>query len=150
MIIKKLLLMIMLSIPATSFAAFSASYMDIEGDVAGVVTEYSWGEGPWEFSAGVLFGSKDYSDCYGAVCSVVTIDPSAVVRTTYSPNETFFMRLSVLDFQATAGAAGYGRVFIETVSSTEAGVGFGFNMGKVSLAFDFFDDANTWSLAYNF
>ena len=35
-------------------------------------------------------------------------------------------------------------------SSTELGLGMGFNIGNVSIALDRFDDFNAFSISYNF
>lgn len=148
---KKLLLMIMLSIPATSFASWSAGYMDIDGDVGGVTAEYGFSEeGPWDFSVGALIGTKDFGDCFGGVCILIELDPSIFARTTYAVNDNFFIRANVVRFEFTSAAAGYGSFAFESGSETELGLGAGFNMGQVSLALDRFDGVNTLSLAYNF
>ena len=149
---KKLFFTIMFLIPASSFAGtWTAGYMDIDGDVGGITAEYGMIEdSKWDFSLGVLIGTKDYGECFGAVCSVIEIDPSPFVRSTYSMNENFFIRGTVALFEFTAAAAGYGQFAFESGSETEFGLGLGFNAGSVSFAIDRFDGVNTISLAYNF
>lgn len=149
---KKLFFTIMFLIPASSFAGtWSAGYMDIDGDVGGITAEYGMIEdSKWDFSVGVLIGTKDYGECFGAVCSVIEIDPSPFVRSTYSMNENFFVRATAVSFEFTAAAAGYGRFAFESGSESELGFGLGFNAGSFSFALDRFDGVNAISLAYNF
>tara|TARA_B110000495_G_scaffold103368_1_gene89292 strand:+ start:585 stop:1043 length:459 start_codon:yes stop_codon:yes gene_type:complete len=151
---KKLLLMIMLSIPATSFAAdWSIGYMDVDGDVGGVTLDATWGNetSPWDWSLGVLIGTKDFGedDEFGAI--IVELEPSVYVKTEYNVNESFFLKASYVDFNfdSTLGINNVG-TFDVNASSTELGLGIGFNLGSVSLALDRFDDVNTFSISYNF
>lgn len=149
---KKLLITLMILVPASSFAGtWSAGYMDIDGDVGGVTAEYGMIEdSKWDFSIGVLIGTKDYGECFGGVCAVIELDTSPFIRSTYSMNENFFVRATAASFEFTTAAAGYGQFAFESGSETEFGLGLGFNAGSVSFAIDRFDGVNTLSLAYNF
>jgi len=149
---KKLLLILLASISFSTYAgSWSLGYVDIE-EVGGVTLEYGFSEedADWDVSVGILFGTSDYGECSGGVCSVIQLDESFVGRVAYNVNENFFVRLSVVDFNYTAAAAGYGVVLIEVGAETETGLGLGFNAGQVSFAYDRFDDANTFSINYNF
>ena len=151
---KKLFFIIMFLISTSSSAGtWTAGYMLIDGDVGGLTAEYSNSmieDSKWDFSAGVLIGTKDYGECSSGVCAIVEIDPSPFVRSTYSMNENFFIRATAASFQFSATAAGYGQFAFESGSQTELGLGIGFNAGSVSFAIDGFDGASALSLAYNF
>jgi hypothetical protein len=151
---KKLLLMIMLSIPATSFAAdYSIGYMDVDGDLGGVTLDATWGNetSPWDWSLGVLIGTKDFGvdDAFGAM--TVELDPSVYVKTEYNVNESFFLKASYVNFSfdSSIGINNVG-IFEMDGSSSELGLGIGYNLGSFSIALDRFSDLNTISISYNF
>ena len=151
---KKLLITIMFLVPASSFAAdWSIGYMDLDGDLGGVNLDVGWGDetSPWDWSLGVLIGTKDFGedDAFGAF--TVELDPSVYVKTEYNVNESFFLKASYVDFSfdSTLGINNMG-IFELDGSSTELGLGMGFNIGNVSIALDRFDDFNAFSISYNF
>jgi hypothetical protein len=151
---KKLLITIMFLVPASSFAAdWSIGYMDLDGDLGGVSLDVGWGDetSPWDWSLGVLIGTKDLGedDAFGAFTA--SLDPSVYVKTEYNVNESFFLKASYVNFSidSTVGINNMG-VFDLDASSTELGLGMGFNIGNVSVALDRFDEFNTFSISYNF
>ena len=150
---KKLFIIFITFLSFNAFAGnWALGYMDIEGDVGGVTIEYNLSEedADLDLSIGVLFGTKDYVECSGGICSGVEIDPSAIARASYNINENFFVWASFISFNYTAAAAGYGAFAIESDSENEVGLGLGFNAGPVSFGADRFDDATVVSLTYNF
>ena len=151
---KKLLLTLMLAIPATSFAAdWSIGYMDVDGDLGGVTLDATWGNetSPWDWSLGVLIGTKDYGENEDFGAMIAELKPSIYVKTEYNVNESFFLKASYVDFNIDSkiGLNNVG-TFDISASSTELGLGMGFNLGSVSIALDRFDDLNTFSITYNF
>lgn len=150
---KKLFIIFIASLSFHTFATnWALGYTDIEGDVGGVTIEYNFAEedADWDYSVGVLFGTKDYVECSGGICAGVEIDPSAIARVSYNINENFFVRASFASFNYTAAAAGYGSFYIESDSENEVGFGLGFNAGPITFAAERFDEATALSLNYNF
>ena len=147
---KKLLLMIMLSIPATSFAGWAAGYTVLDLDMGdgdslslgAINASYKWDLDDFSTEAGVLIGVQD-DKLYGVTAE---LDPSIYLKGMYNINENVFLAATWTKFEATASYSGYS----DSGGDSEAGIGIGFNAGQMTYSFDVVDDTNMFSLQYNF
>ena len=147
---KKLLLMIMLSIPATSFAGWTAGYtvLDLDMDdgdslsLGAINLAYKWDLDDFSTEAGVLIGVQD-DKLYGVS---LELEPSVFIKGMYNINENVFLAATWGKFEAKASAGSSSA----TANDSEAGIGIGFNAGQMTFSFDVMDDTNMFSLQYNF
>ena len=146
-------LFILLIVPSFAFAGWSVGYTNFDGDLGdgdsislgAINAGYKWEniqETDFSVQAGFAFGISD--DTFDGVD--VELDPSYYLKGLYDINDTFFISANWVRLEATVSAGNLS----DSASDNEAGFGFGFNVGKVTLMFDFIEDTDLFSIQYNF
>ena len=146
-------LFILCLVPTFAFANWNIGYTNVDGDMGdgdsislgALNAAYTWEniqDSDFSVQTGALIGISD--DEIDGID--VELDPSFYLKGMYNVNETFFISVNWANVEATASYQG------ESISGSdsEAGFGFGFNIGDVTLMFDSIEDTDMFSIQYNF